>query len=285
MRSRLLAVSAVLVAVVAVAVACQTTEGVTGAATNVAADVVLPPSQEEQLGAQFSNQVEREMDLHDNPQVQAYIATLGNAAVQAAGDDAPDPIEFEFHVVDDSDTVNAFAGPGGQIYFFSGLLLEADNAAEVMGVMAHEVAHVTKRHVAERLATSYGLQALASAALGDNPGLLTQLASSITAQGFMLKYSRDQERQADDVGFTYVTDTSYDPVGMVSFFRKLGGGGGAPVFLSSHPSPEQRVDYLTDSLEAYGDPADDFLGEEEHAEIVELLEEGRQDDQQPRASD
>jgi predicted Zn-dependent protease len=126
---------------------CSTTSGPGGEAAGVAGDLILPPSQEEQLGERFSQQIEQELELHQDPKVQAYLQALGESAVRAAGDDVSDPIEFEFHVIDKPDTMNAFAGPGGQIYFFSGLLREADNAAEVMGVMAHEVAHVSKRHV------------------------------------------------------------------------------------------------------------------------------------------
>lgn len=265
---------------------CSTTSGPGGKAAGVAGDLILPASQEEQLGERFSQQIEQELELHQDPKVQAYLQALGESAVRAAGDDVSDPIEFEFHVIDKPDTMNAFAGPGGQIYFFSGLLREADNAAEVMGVMVHEVAHVSKRHVAERMATQFGIQTVAAAALGEDPGLLPKLATSVATQGFMLKYSRDMERQADDVGFNYMTETSYDPVGMVSFFEKLGAAGGPspPTFLSSHPNPEQRVAYLTDALQAYGDPPDDFLGEEAHREIVQLLG-GEPDEQEGESED
>jgi predicted Zn-dependent protease len=250
---------------------CATTSGAADKATRAAADVLLPPSDEEQLGEQFSADVEKELKLHPDEEVQAYIRRLGEMTVQAAGDEVPKGIKFEFHVVDDPKTVNAFAGPGGQIYFYSGLLLEADSAAEVMGVMCHEVAHVTKRHVAKRLVTAYGVQALTSAALGKKPGLIAELATSIATQGFLLKYSRDQERQSDRIGMNYMLKTPYDPYGFVSFFQKLEQQGASPpVFLSSHPLPGERVDTLQKRLEGMKQ-LPDKTGKTEHQSILERI--------------
>ena len=250
---------------------CATTSGAADTATRAAADVLLPPSDEEQLGEQFSADVEKELKLHPDEEVQAYIQRLGETAVKAASDRVPDGIEFEFHVVDDPKTVNAFAGPGGQIYFYSGLLLEAESAAEVMGVMCHEVAHVTERHVAKRLVTAYGVQALTAAALGKEPGLIAELATSIATQGFLLKYSRDQERQADKRGLESMLKTSYDPYGFVTFFQKLEQQGASPpVFLSSHPLPGERVDTLQKRLKELED-LPDKKGKTEHEAILERL--------------
>ena len=264
-------------------VACSTTSGAGGAVTEAAAGVLLPPEQEEKLGEEFSAQVEQELPLLEDPEVRAYVEQLGEACVDAAGDRAAEEIEFEFNVIDKPDVQNAFAGPGGQIYMYTGLLRSADNAAEVGAVMCHEVAHVTERHVAERLVAAYGLQALASAALGQNPGLLAQLATAVAGQGFMLKYSRDMEKEADLVGFQFMTETELDPIGFVTYFeRMIGQGPNVPVFLRSHPSPERRAEYLRAALEAYGNPPGDTLGREAHQEIVEQLQAGNHQGQSAR---
>jgi len=250
---------------------CSTTKGAAGDASRAAADVALPPPKEEKLGERFSQQIESEEKLHRDEKVQQYIRSLGQSAVRAAGDEVPKGIEFDFHVIDAPDTVNAFAGPGGQVYFYSGLLAEADNTAEVMGVMCHEVAHVTERHIAQRLVAQYGVQALAAAALGDDPGLVGQLAASIGAQGFLLKYSRDAERQADRSGFSYMTRTSYDPQGFVSFFERLQSKGGSPPpFLSSHPSPGERIENIRGLMQKRSDLPTE-TGEERHRAIVQRL--------------
>ena len=132
----------------------------------------------------------------------------------------PGDININFHVVDDPNTVNAFAIPGGDIYIYSGLLLQADTESEVVGVLGHEVAHVTERHIAERLVQTYGIQTLASVALGNNPGMLTQMLAGVAAQGYVLKYGRDQESEADRTGLKYTIDAGYDPQGMVTFFQQ-----------------------------------------------------------------
>jgi predicted Zn-dependent protease len=250
---------------------CATTQGAGNAAAEGAADVLLPPREEEKLGERFSKNIESELKLHPDEQVQAYLQTMGQQVLKAAGNDAHQAIKFEFHVVDDPDTINAFAGPGGQIYFYSGLLKQADTKAEVMSVMAHEVAHVTERHVAERMVASYGIEALMSAAVGDNPGLLARLATSLAAQGFLLKYSRDQETEADRTGLKYIIGSGYDPNGFISFFQKIKQQGGSPpVFMSSHPLPQQRIDNVQKILNSQSQ-LPSKSGRDEHQQILNKL--------------
>jgi len=253
------------------AASCATTQGAGNKAAEGAADVLLPPRQEERLGEEFSRDIEKELSLHSNDQVQSYIQKMGRQVVNAAGKDVHPEINFEFHVVDDPETVNAFAGPGGQIYFYTGLLKQADTKAEVMSVMAHEVAHVTERHVAERMVASYGIDALTRAATGDNPGLLARLATSLATQGFLLKYSRDQETQADRTGLGYLIRSDYDPQGFISFFEKIKQQGASPpVFLSSHPLPQKRIDNVRNILQAESN-LPTRTGKEEHQQILQQL--------------
>ena len=167
---------------------CATGDSVGDRATRAAADVLLPAEQEEDLGAGFSDQIASEVTFHPSEAVQSYVTELGRLAVESARsrNDVPSGIEFEFRVIDNAETINAFAGPGGQIYVYSGLLKRASSAAEVLSVLCHEVAHVTERHIAERLVATYGLQALKRAALGDDPGVVGNLVSSAASQGFLL---------------------------------------------------------------------------------------------------
>ena len=253
------------------AAGCSTTKGAADKAAGAAANVLLPPEQEEQLGDEFSAEIEGETDPVADEAAQAYIDRLGKLAVQSARDDVPKGIKFEFSLIDAPDTVNAFAGPGGQVYFYSGLLLQADSTAEVLAVMCHEVAHVTQRHIAKRLVTTYGVQALASAALGRNPGLVAQLGASVATQGFLLKYSRDAESQADRAGFQYMLKTGYDPHGFISFFEKIAGAGPSPPqFLSTHPNPKNRIRAIRGYI-SEASTVSDNRGVEEHQQIVERL--------------
>ena len=207
-----------------------------------AADTLFPVSDENKLGAELSAEIEKELKLSTDAQLNAYVASLGTRTVAAAKGTVPAGIKFTFKVVDDPNTVNAFAMPGGYIYVYTGLLKKSENEAEVMAVMAHEVAHVTRRHIAQRLVATHGLQSLLSVALGENPGLVSEIATGVIANGYLLKHSRDAETDADAVGIEYTVDANYSPQGYVTFFDKLAADAAAvPAFLSTHPDPKGRA--------------------------------------------
>lgn len=219
--------------------------------SRVVADAVLPPSQENELGKQMSAEVEQELRLLDNPEINKWIKGMGNKIALAAKKDVPKGIQFTFKVVDDDATVNAFAMPGGYIYVYTGLLKEAENEAEIAAVMGHEIAHVTRRHIAKRLSTAYGMSALASVALGNNPGLLAELVAGVATNGYLLKHSRDAERDSDKYGMDYMVRAGYSPQGYATFFAKLGKAPQPPAIVSSHPNPNERVSNAQDRIRTY----------------------------------
>lgn len=212
---------------------------------SIAANALLPVSEENKLGAQMSKEVEKELKVHKNEDVQNYIERLGNKIAKKARD-TPAGIKFTFKVIDDDKTINAFAIPGGHIYVYSGLMKAASDEAELAGVIGHEIAHVTQRHIAERLVAQYGLETVLGLALGKDPGLLGSIAAKVGGTGALLKFTRDQESEADARGMPYMVAAGYDPDAMVSFFKKLakGEGPGALVFLSDHPLPSDRIEAL-----------------------------------------
>ncbi|MCB9507760.1 MAG: M48 family metalloprotease [Myxococcales bacterium] len=220
--------------------ACSGVQTAVGAAENIAASVLLPVDQEIALGVELDTELRSELTMHPDAELQAYVARLGAQVVAVASDRDP-AITFSFVLVDDDETVNAFAIPGGFVYVYSGLMQTADTEAELMAVLSHEVSHVTQRHVAERLVAAYGLEAATAMALGRDPGLVAQIASQVVQQGVMLRYSREAESEADRVGFGYLVRAGYSPQGFVDFFTKLSGGAHPPEFLSTHPNPENRV--------------------------------------------
>jgi len=211
-------------------------------AGEAAIDTLLPVSEENKIGQKLAAELEGKVKLLANADVQKYVADLGAKVVAAAGGDTPKGIRYTFKVIDDAKTVNAFAMPGGHVYVYTGLLKKASNEAELMAVMSHEVAHVTRRHIAQTLIAANGIDAVTQLALGKNPGLVGQLASGIVANGFLLKYSRDHEREADKMGLMYEVREGYDPHGFITFFEKLKTGD--PAFLAiiqSHPATEERI--------------------------------------------
>jgi len=217
--------------------------------------VLVPVSEENKLGAEFKKEVEKEHKLHPDADVQKYIKDLGVKIVRAAKKkgEIPEGIKFTFNVIDNKETINAFAIPGGHIYFYSGLLDKADNEAEVVAVLGHEVAHVTRRHIAKSLVASYGLNAVLAMALGEEPGLLSSLAGQIAGTGAMLKHSRDNESDADYAGIPYTIGAGYDPHGLLSFFEKIKGEGDHSLltFVSSHPLPAERIANAKSLINSY----------------------------------
>lgn len=146
----------------------------------------------------------------------------------------------------DQDILNAFAAPGGYMYFYTGLIKFLDNEAQFAGVLAHEMAHADRRHSTQMLTKQYGFSVLASVILGDNPSVLEEIIAQLALGLGALKYSRDNEYEADEyaVKYLYDTDANYHPRELAGFFEKMEGAPQPPEFLSTHPSPENRIEAI-----------------------------------------
>lgn len=199
--------------------------------------------QERAMGQQIDAQVRQEYKVVDAPEMVAYIKGLGDQLAAAA---KVKPADFTYHMVEDP-AVNAFAVPGGHVYVNTGLITAAENEAEVAGVLAHEMGHVISRHGTEQLTKQYGFNIVGSLALGENPGLLEQLAAQVGGTAVLLHYGRGAEREADQLAIKYTYGAGIDPGGMVSFFQKLAKEekGKAPpqylAWLSTHPLTTDRI--------------------------------------------
>ncbi len=221
-------------------------------------DALVPVEEENKLGEEFQEELEEELEFSDDDVLVEYIEDLGREVSDIAEEmgEMPDGIETSFHLVDDDEMVNAFAIPGGGIYVFTGLLKAMDDEAELMGVMGHEVAHVTERHIARRLTAAYGTEMVSAMALGEEPGLVGQLVTAVVQQGFMMSYSRSQEREADETGVRFQIAADYDPQGLISFFETLSEQPSPPTFLSTHPNPEERMENIREQISDISDVPD-----------------------------
>ncbi|WNG60722.1 M48 family metalloprotease [Archangium gephyra] len=214
-----------------------------------AASLFISDEQEAQLGKQVKQELETKEKIKyvEDPAVVEYVNTVAKPILQAANRDRAN-VKWKLHVIDDPKTVNAFATPGGYLYVYTGLLLAADNEAELAGVLGHEAAHVTGRHSAQALMLQYGQEAIIGVALGKNPGTAAQIAASLAGTGTGLAFSRGNETEADELGAKYTSAAGYDPRGLVSFFQKLASAEGkTPGFmkwLSTHPPSADRVQHL-----------------------------------------
>lgn len=212
------------------------------------ASMLISDEQEEKLGLQVRDQLAKEgVKYVDDAQVTQYVQGVANKLFVPAERDRRG-VRWRLYVIDDAKTVNAFATPGGHLYVYSGLLLAADNEAEVAGVLAHEVGHVVHRHSARQMVNAYGLQAVLSLALGQNPSLLKQIGAGVAGKGLMLAHSRGDEEEADEAGARYSAIAGYDPRGLVTFFSKLRAKEGkvpaALTLLSDHPATADRIQHV-----------------------------------------
>jgi predicted Zn-dependent protease len=212
------------------------------------AGALISDDQEFQLGFQVHEQLKKEnIAFLTNPQVELYVEQLAKKLTSQA--DKERKVEWRTFVIDDPNTVNAFAVPGGRIYVYTGLLLAADNEAEAIGVMGHEIGHVVARHTARQLVAANGLQTVIDMALGKDANDVAKLAAGLVGKGGMLAYGRDMELEADQYGARYASGAGYDPRGLATFFEKLkakyGETGPVMTFFSTHPASSQRVNDVT----------------------------------------
>jgi predicted Zn-dependent protease len=166
-----------------------------------------------------------------------------------------DRFEWKVQIIKDDTMLNAFATPGGFLYFYTGIIKYLDNEAQFAGVMAHEMAHSDLRHSTNTLTKVYGVQILLSILLGQSPGQLTEIVASLAYGLGTLAFSRDHEYQADEYSVKYLYQTSYDARGIADFFIKLGDAPHPPEFLSTHPSPENRIEKITEVWQSLGGKA------------------------------
>src|SRR5256884_74723 len=205
--------------------------------------MLVSESQEIALGRDYDKEVVASIGLYPDSALQGWIQQF---ALRLAATSARPNLPWPFRVVDDP-VVNAFALPGGFIYVTRGILAHLNSEAELAGVVGHEIGHVTARHSASQMSKQQLAQlglavgAIASPELGRYAGLASQALGVL-----FLKYSRDNESQADELGLRYLRRGAYDPREMPHVFEMLTrvseaqGGGRVPEWLATHPNPENR---------------------------------------------
>jgi len=243
---RATALSRAAVLVFALGLASDACTGETRTRTETAAtNVLLPPADEAKLGQQIEAELAKQVRFVSDPRVTGYVNDLAQKVFRAArSEDAG--LAVKVHVIDDAKTVNAFATPGSQLYVYTGLLLAAKDEAELAGVLGHETGHIVARHPARQMVNQFGLETLASIALGRNAPGLAQMAASVASQGYLLANSRTDETEADELGARFASRANYDPHALGQFLQRISKGEppGVLVFLSDHPTTPARVSHL-----------------------------------------
>lgn len=203
--------------------------------------MLMSESQEMALGRDYDPSIVAQYGLYDNPQLQAFINEKGKQ--MGAVSHRPN-LNYEFKILD-SPVVNAFAVPGGYVYFTRGIMAHFNNEAEFAGVLGHEIGHITARHSAKQYSQQMLTQILFIGGLVVSEEF--RKFADVAQQGIgllFLKFSRDHETESDKLGVNYSTKIGYDAHEMAGFFNTLkrlsGGDGALPTFLSTHPDPGDR---------------------------------------------
>jgi beta-barrel assembly-enhancing protease len=225
--------------------------------TTASAMAIISVKQEIELGREAQREVRKQVPEVGDAQVQAYISGIGKRLVARAGGPK---YPYSFSTANYRE-INAFALPGGPVWIHRGTIAAAANEAQLASVLAHEIAHIAQRHAADQISkqlVANGLIGLLGAFLGNDRSAQTaQLGARVLAGGYMLKFSRDDEREADTVGASILRRAGWDAREMAAFMERLRKEQGRDpaalqVFLSSHPAPAERAARLRKTVRAGG---------------------------------
>jgi predicted Zn-dependent protease len=251
-------IAGLIIAVIGIAMYFFGTETnpVTGKKQHVAMDV----DEEMRLGLQSAPKMAAEMggaaDPREDPRAQ-FVARIGARLVaESEARRSPYVGNYHFFLLNDPETINAFALPGGQVFITRGLFDKLGDEAELAGVLGHEIGHVVNRHAAEHMATGRLGQLLTVAvgvgASGDRgQGREAQMVAAMVNQMAQLKFTRSDESEADHYGLRYMAQAGYDPSAMLDVMKILkqaSQGSRQPEFLSTHPLPETRLEEISATL-------------------------------------
>lgn len=203
-----------------------------------------------EMAAQFGG-------LDPDPQAQTLIKEIGNQVVVNSAA-SRSPYEYDFHLLEDPQTINAFALPGGQIFITNGLLQKLSTEGQLAGVLGHEVGHVVARHSAEHIAKQRLTEGLTGAAViasydPNNPSSArTAQMAILIGQLVNLKFGREDELESDFLGVCFLNQAGYDPrelIGVMEVLAQASQGQAPPEFFSTHPNPENRLQRIQEAIQ------------------------------------
>jgi predicted Zn-dependent protease len=214
--------------------------------------VSMTADDEISLGLQSAPQMAAEMGGEASPSEPAAqeVASIGQKIVERS-EAAKSPYHYQYHLLNDTRTINAFALPGGQVFITRGLYDKLSDEAELAAVLGHETGHVVERHAAQQIEKSRLGQSIVLgtgiAASNQRNGFATWAMADLANQMMQLRFSRDDESQADQKGLQFMTDAGFDPRAMIdvmNILKQVGGGGNTPEFLQTHPDPGDRSEAI-----------------------------------------
>ncbi len=217
-------------------------------------------SDDVKLGQQVSAEIAADPSFNlmartDFPQAYAYLDSMVLAILNSGEVAYRDEFVWEVTLVNDDATLNAFATPGGYIYVYTGLIKYLNDADALAGVIGHEIGHADLRHTSRNLQRQYGVSFLLNVLVGQEASSLETIAAQIAGTAAGLSFSREFENESDEKSVEYLAPTGFACDGAKIFFQKLeasGQGGSTPQFLSTHPSPDNRIENITEKATEEG---------------------------------
>lgn len=218
---------------------------------------LLPTDKEIEIGKKYIPQAINENEgLYPDEEVQRYLRSIG----YRIANHTPRRVNYQFYLVNSKD-MNAFALPGGPVFINRGILLNLDNESQLAAVLSHELGHINARHHAKFLEKTYGLNILlnilAVATSSSSYQNIIMQTAQISASLLQLKFSREQENEADSLGVRFAYESGYDPQGLLEVFYKFKKSeveGRPPEWMSTHPIPETRIKNVSTLIQRkYGD--------------------------------
>ena len=232
---------------------------------------LFPVSQDVELGKQVyleinSNQAEYpELPEQGNEVLYKYVRDIVQKIIKAGKVEYANDFPWKVTIINDPNTLNAFATPGGYIYLYTGLIGFLDSEDQLAGVLGHEIAHAAKRHSTKQLSKTLGIQILADAALGKQE-MIKQVATALLS----LSFSRAHETDADSMSVVYLCPTGYHAAGASGFFKKMENQPVPPTWLSTHPNPKNRIQNIDGKHTRLGCTGKD-KNEKEYQKIKQLV--------------
>ncbi|MEO5581573.1 MAG: M48 family metalloprotease [Saprospiraceae bacterium] len=215
----------------------------------------ITKEQEITLGLQSAPAMAQEFGgLYPDERAQAYVKQVGhrieqNSDVQTSG------YQYDFHLLADPKVVNAFALPGGQIFITKALFSRLQNEDQLAGILGHEISHVVARHGSQQMAKQELIQGVTGAAVIAAGDYSSAQGIQMIANLISMKYGRDQESQADDLGVRFIIEAGSDPKALIDVMHIIeeasGGGQRQPEYLSTHPNPGNRIEKIKIAIEKY----------------------------------
>jgi len=214
--------------------------------------ISMDPEQEIAIGLQSAPRMAQEYGgLYQDARAQSYVDMVGQKLVTNSVA-SNSPYQYDFHLLADPQTINAFALPGGQIFITYALYSQLQNEDQLAGVLGHEIGHVLGRHSAERIAESEFWQTVSQGASvgADAGGLVAGIGQNV-----LLGNGRGDELESDDLGVRFMIKSGYDPyqmIGVMEILKAAAGPSRVPEFQSTHPDPDNRMEKIRESIKKYG---------------------------------